>query len=179
MKRNQLQNFPGFTLIEILIVVGVLGVIVGAGSTMFFSVLRGSTKTKVLQMVKQNGDYAISVMERMIRNARSISGGGSSITIVNPDGGTTTFNCCGSNPNFLIASESGTLRCEEARITSSEVKVNNCSNVFEVTPGILGLRPAVVKINFDLSRAEQAGVTFRPEEQAVVNFQTTVSLRNY
>ncbi len=166
----------GFTLIEILVTVGILGMIAVIGSGMFFSILRGSTKTKTLQLVKQNGDYAISVMERMIRNAKSVNGGGSSIAIVNPDGKTTTFNCCGSGSNLMIASQSGTLSCEEARLTSSEVKVDICS--FEVTSGEPGVRPAVVKINFTLSQAPPAGGA-RPEEQASINFQTTVSLRNY
>ena len=169
----------GFTLIEIIVVVGILGIIMVMGSNLFFSILRGSTKTKILQLVKQNGDYTITVMSRMIRNARSVSGSGSAITIVNPDGNTTTFNCCGATPNFLIASESGTLSCENARLTSSEVKVNDCSAVFTVTLGEAEVRPAVVKINFILSQVSQAGVTPRLEEQASVNFQTTISLRNY
>ncbi|TSC54476.1 MAG: Uncharacterized protein LiPW31_78 [Microgenomates group bacterium LiPW_31] len=166
----------GFTLIEIIVVVGILGIIMVMGSNLFFSILRGSTKTKILQLVKQNGDYAISVMGRMIRNARSVSGSGSAITIINPDGNTTTFNCCGTSPNFLIASESGSLSCENARLTNDEVKVDDCSNVFSIIAGEVGARPDVVTINFTLS---QAGATTRLEEQASINFQTTISLRNY
>ena len=172
MRRN------GFTLIEMMIVVSLLGIIAVVGSGAFFSILRGSTKTKTLQMVKQNGDYAISVMERMIRNARRIEEiDGQHIKIKNPDGETTTFRCCGSSPNLLIASESGNLTCESARLTSSGVKVDSCSSVFTlVDPGQPEIKPAVVKINFNLSPAVSST---RPEEQATVNFQTTVTLRNY
>lgn len=155
----------GFTLIEIIVVVGILGIVTVMGTNLFFSILRGSTKTKILQLVKQNGDYAITVMGRMIRNARSVSGGGSSITILNSDGMTTIFSC-GEN---RIASNG-------ASLVSSEVKVEDCSAVFTVTPGEAGIKPAVVKINFNLS---QAAVATRLEEQASVNFQTTVSSRNY
>jgi prepilin-type N-terminal cleavage/methylation domain-containing protein len=157
----------GFTLVEIMIVVGILGIIAVVGSGTFFSILRGSTKTKTLQLVKQNGDYAVSVMERMIRNAKSVSGGGSSITITNPDGETTDFSCSGSP---------ATIASNSASLMSSEVKVNDCTNIFTVTPGEAGIRPAVVKINFSLS---QAGTPSRPEEQTSVNFQTTITLRNY
>lgn len=161
MKKN------GFTLLEIMVVVGILGIIAVVGSGTFFSILRGSTKTKTLQLVKQNGDYAISVMERMIRNARRVSGGGDSITIVNPDGETTVFSCEGSP---------ATIASNSAPLMDKEVKVDSCYNVFTVTSGISGVRPAVVKINFNLSQAE---MTTRPEEQASINFQTTVTLRNY
>lgn len=162
----------GFTLIEIMIVVGILGIIAVVGSGVFFSILRGSTKTKTLQMVKQNGGYAISVMERMIRNARALTSPTadstvSSITIKNPDSGQTTFSCEGTPAK--IASNG-------AFLLSNEVKVSNCNNIFEVKVGQPGIRPAVVKINFKLS---PAGTPSRPEEQAEVNFQTTVTLRNY
>lgn len=156
----------GFTLIEILVVVGILGIIAVVGSNMFFSILRGSTKTKILQLVKQNGDYAISVMGRMIRNAKSVSGGGGSVTIINPDEMSTTFSC-----------SDNTIASNSASLISSEVEVANCSNVFTMLDiGEAGVRPAVVKINFSLS---QAGTPARPEEQASIDFQTTVSLRNY
>jgi len=166
MKKN------GFTLLEMMMVIGILGIITVIGSGAFFSILRSSTKAKTLQMVKQNGDYAISVMERMIRNARVLvsptsNSTVSSITIKNPDGETTTFSC--QEDQLTIASNG-------ASLLSSEVKVSNCSNIFDVTVGQAGIKPAVVEINFTLT---QAGTTSRPEEQAEVNFQTTVSLRNY
>ena len=163
----------GFTLIEIIVVVGILGIVTVMGTNLFFSILRGSTKTKILQLVKQNGDYAISVMGRMIRNARSVNGGGSSITIVNPDGMPTTFSCGDIDIPLDGKSE---IASNGARLISNEVKVENCSGIFSVTPGEVGVSPAAVTINFTLS---QAGVTTRLEERASVSFQTTISLRNY
>jgi len=161
----------GFTLIEMMMVVGVLGILAVLGSGAFFSILRGSIKAKTLQMVKQNGDYAISVMERMIRNARALVGPTSdstvsSITIKNPDGGTTTFSCEG---------DLSTIASNGASLLSNEVKVSDC-NIFKVTVGQPGIKPAVVEIKFTLT---QSGTTSRSGEQAEVNFQTTVSLRNY
>jgi hypothetical protein len=98
------------------------------------------------------------------------------LTIVNPDGGITTFNCCGSSPNFLIASQSGSLSCAAARLTGEAVKVNNCAGFFAVTSGEPSVRPDKVTIKFTLS---QTAVASRPENQAAVDFQTTVVLRNY
>jgi len=169
MKKN------GFTLIEIMIVVGILGIIAVVGSGAFFSILRGSTKTKTLQMVKQNGDYALSVMERMIRNARELADPSessivSSITIKNPDGGITTFSCESDSEPPTIASNGASLLSSEVRVSDVEC------NIFEVTQGQKGIRPPIVKINFKLSPAVTSS---RPEDQAEVNFQTTVTLRNY
>jgi len=169
----------GFTIVEMMIAVTILGIITTVGSNLFFTVLRGSTKAKVLQAVKQNGGYSLSVMESMIRNARRIESYPTAtdfLTILNPDGGVTTFHCCGTTPNFLIASESGSLACAAARLTSDEVKVNNCANFFTVTAGLAGVRPDLVAIQFTLS---QAGLSTRPEEQASIDFQATVGLRNY
>lgn len=169
----------GFTLIEILVVVGILGIIAFIGTNMFFTILKGSTKTRVLAEVKQNGNYALGVMERMIRNARKIEEcqvSADHIKIQNPDEDWTDFLCCGS-PS-LIASESGGLTCsdsgiENARLTSSNVQVS-CGTFISCTQATGG--PPVITINFTLS---QLGSPPRPEEQARVDFGTTVTLRNY
>lgn len=158
----------GFTLVEILVTIGILGIIVVVASNLFFSLLKGSMKTKTLQTVKQNGTYAISVMERMIRNARGIETCTSAmkkIKITNPDMRTTEFDLTGPQ----IASNSGNF------LTSNEVKVESSKvNQFDCVPG--NGKPAVVTIQFSLS---QAALANRPEEEASVTFQTTVSLRNY
>lgn len=156
----------GFTIIEMMVVVAILGIITTVGSNLFFTVLRGSTKTKVLQLVKQNGGYAVSVMGTMIRNARKIeSSSGSSLTITNPDGRTTIFSCS----NSQIASNGSSLM-------ANDVKVADCANFFTVTSGEEGVRPDRVQIKFTLS---QSATGDRPEDWASVDFQTTVGLRNY
>jgi prepilin-type N-terminal cleavage/methylation domain-containing protein len=156
----------GFTLIEILMVVAIFGIIVVLGSGLFFFLLKGSSKSRVLEVVRENGDYALGVMGIMVRNARSLLNySGSEITILNPDGKTTIFSCSGER----IASNG-------ASLISSEVKVDDCSSIFSLEVDPAGVAPAVMTIKFSLS---QKVVTARPEEQALMNFQTTVSLRNY
>jgi len=156
----------GFTLIEILVVVTIFGIIVVLGSGLFFFLLKGSTKSRVLEVVRQNGDYALSVMGIMVRNASSlVSYSGSEITIVNPDRGTTIFSCSG-----------GRIASNGANLIGDEVKVDDCSSIFSLEVDPAGATPAVMTIRFSLS---QKAVTARPEEQALMNFQTTVSLRNY
>jgi prepilin-type N-terminal cleavage/methylation domain-containing protein len=173
MKRGNRPFKDGFTLIETLVALGILAVIVVVATSLFFSMLKGASKMKAMQTVKQNGGYAIAVMERLIRNASQIvECQADQVRIKSPDEKETNFHFCGE-PDFLIASESGTLTCSQNRLTSSEVKL--ISGSFTCLSGE-GLRPDVVGINFSLAKA---GLGVRPEEEAAVSFQTSVSLRNY
>ena len=157
----------GFTLIEILVVIGILAIIMVVGSTSFFNLLRGSTKTKTATLVKENGDYALGVIARMIRNAREISDCNpsmSSIEILNPDGRLTEFSC-----------DKDTISSNSAAIISRQVKVKSDSCSFNCQEGG-PLQPDVVTIGFTLTQAD--GATGRPEEQVSIDFKTTISLRN-
>lgn len=160
----RMKRSKGFTLIEILVVIGVLAIIVVVGSTSFFNLLKGSMKTRTINLVKQNGDYALAIMERMIRNAQKIDSACTSsmdeISITNPDGGSTTFSCT-DNP---ISSNS-------AKLISDQITVNNC--FFDCQEGGY-FNPDVVTIDFTLSTGDPT----QPEEYATINFKTTVVLRN-
>jgi prepilin-type N-terminal cleavage/methylation domain-containing protein len=180
MKKNSRvcpeRSGTGFTLVEILVVLSVFAVIVTVGGNLFFSVLRGATKTKASELVKQNGNYALTSMERNIHNAKQITDyddtGGTYLEIKNPDGKETEYFCgnVDADSDLEIASNSASL------INSSEVRVTSCNNVFTVDEGEEGVSPDVVTISFTLA---QTKTTPRPEEQSTINFKTTVTLRNY
>lgn len=163
----------GFTLVELLVVISVLGIMAVMALQIFLSLIRSSTKTEVLGRVKQNGDYALSVMERMIRNSREILECDTDhILIKNPDGRESNFRFCG-DPDFLIASESGDLECGEVRLTSDQVRL--ASGAFSCTAGG-EFQPDVVGISFTLSQSEE---TTRAEETVSLGFQGSVTTRNY
>ena len=170
------RQATGFTLIEILVVVGLLAVMAAIGSNMFFTTLRSSNKSKTLTTVKQNGDYALTTIERLIRDSEKViinSDGSLCVAGMNKiktkrlDGSEVEFTCEGEGTaNGLIASNS-------ARLISSDVKLDSCS--FDCSSQG-EFYPQIVAIDFTLS---QAAVTTRPEEQASVNFRTTVTTRNF
>ncbi len=161
----------GFTLIEMVVVIGILLLIAGAITSLFFVSLRSSTGTIILNDVKQNGDYTLSVMERMIRNARTIKDiqtvcdntNKNSITIVNPDNQETTFSC---------PSGSGQIASQSAYLNSPQTPISNCSFSCYFTPP----NPAVVKISFTIGKS--AGSASRPEETVSLNYSTSVVVRN-
>lgn len=169
----------GFTLVEVLVVSAILFTVGVMVVQLFFSSLKGSIKSTTLAIVKQEGDYALTVMERMIRNSREVTGGctlsppttfSTYLDIRNPDDNTTTFSCAGTR----IASASATPPLTQY-LTSESVAVS-CSG-----PGQLfdcqQFNEGKIGINFTVSQ-NLPGVTPRVEETAQMNFKTTVTLRN-
>ena len=63
----------GFTLVELLIVVGLVLIIGTVGTSIITSVLRSYNKAQITNEIEQNGNYVLSLMENQIRNARSVS----------------------------------------------------------------------------------------------------------
>jgi len=174
-----MKHQKGFTLLEILITLSLLGILMVVSSQMFLSILKGSTKSRVLTRVKQEGDFALGVMEQMIRNARIIQENSegtvceasmSRLRINGADGHWTEFYF--DPANQWIASESSDLIGSEARLTSSDVSLQqgrfNC-----IAGNDSG--PDKVAISFTLTQASGE----RVEETASVGFQATVFLRNY
>lgn len=167
-----------FTLIEILVVSAIMLIIVGAISSLFFSSLRGANKTTIINEAKQNGDYALSVLERSVRNARSIydytsycnGTSRTSLSIINSDGGLTTFQC--PEGDVRIASTSGSATFY---LTSNKVAVSPCSFSCSLSAG----STAIVKISFSIHQLSPSpAVTLKPEELININYSTSVVVRN-
>lgn len=177
----------GFTLIEVLVAVGLLITIAGLSSTLFITVLKNASKTKVDQVVKQEGDYALLVMSRMIRNAREVvedttyvcagSSSQNEIAVKNADEGITVFSCQGD----YLASSSGSLVNGSVvigatdRLTSSRVQVLDCASVFTCLSGT-EFEPDQVAIGFSMTDTLGSA---RKEEQTSLNFATNVTVRNF
>lgn len=162
----------GFTLIEVLMTVFILGIVIVVGGNLFFSILKGASKTELTKEVKQNGDYALAVMERMIKGATYLNctGAPSAIEITSPDGGLTVFRCLAGTDVTKIASNSGALTGDNVSLGAS-CTGSSLSFTCDQT-----ISPPKVKVAFTLY---QKGSSTRPEEQAQVPFQTTVTLRTY
>ena len=155
----------GFTLIELLVVITITGVVGTMVVNLFLINLRASTKTKMLTAVKQNGDFAVLAMERIIRNSQEIiTCSGNSIQIKGIDDGITTFKLYN---NARVASGS-------AYLTSSDFEVKN--NTWLVNCQAVQGKPTVVEINFTL---KQAGAVSGKEFEVEIPFSLKVSTRNY
>ena len=70
---QNLVNNMGISLIEILIVIGIFAVLGIISTRAILLSLQGSKKGDAQVKVRENLDYAVSVIERQLRNAGSIS----------------------------------------------------------------------------------------------------------
>ena len=159
----RLEN-KGFSLVEVLLTIALVGVIMGTGTTLFLSIIRSSTKARVLTEVKQNGNYAMNLMDRQIRNARTVElVGGDELVVRFLGGGQTVFLCDGTD---------GLIKQDGVSLVAENLTVTDCSSVFAV----IGSTPPVVSVVFTLA---QNTASARPEDIAQVSFDKSITLRNY
>lgn len=164
MKKNLPAGRQGFTLIEILVAVTLMVVIMTIGSTVLISLLRATAKAKIMTTAQQSGNYALEVMERMIRNARQVenrSGGG--VIIVNPDKGKSCFYC---DTNSIASASSETCNNPLPLTNTQILTIDSCG---------INYANKVVTISYTLTQIPQ---NVRPEDQVSLNFQTSVTSRN-
>ncbi|OGD62568.1 hypothetical protein A2160_06005 [Candidatus Beckwithbacteria bacterium RBG_13_42_9] len=156
-KDKSLKLQFGFTLIELLVIISLVGIIMMATVGLLLSILRGSRKSDALNTLKQNGNHVLEVMSSRIRNAKSMTCGGTTLTIINQDGRQTIYSCA----NGAISSNSANLVSTGA---------SNC--LFSCTVGGRGVPPNT-SFQFTLTSSDTT------IEGASSIFKATVSLRNY
>lgn len=172
----------GFTLLELILVLAIIGIILPAGFTMFVASMRAQMKVLVLQEVKRNGDIAIANIEGLIRD-RALSleqqdgtpvcatapddYTSGDIYFVDPEGNRFRFYIDGES----IASESSAIGA--VPLTSSKVSVSGfsltCKRDFNFSPPLISLSYTV----------DQAFSTRRAEETASLDYLTKIRLRTY
>lgn len=175
-----MNSTRGFTLIEILIAISLVGLIGSVASTTLFNIFQGVSKTEIIKEIKQNGDSALSVMERSIRSAADITStcdGLPSNTLVVRDvrGNAATFSCVFNQGSAKIASASGT-PLTTSFLTGDLVTLGTaCPGSLVFTCSAPPNNPKVVTIQFSLTQ-KSVGASIRDTASSL--FKTTISLRN-
>lgn len=168
----------GFSLIELLIAVALTATVGFVVSTSFFNIMRGATKTEIIKEVKQNGEYALAVIERSVRGSQDIVSTcdgvpTSELTVQQFSGATTTFSCVFDSGSARIATQSAGIT---NYLTSDTVSLGqSCPGTlqFTCTSGADG--STTVAIGYTLQQ-KNANATVR--DRASASFQTAVTLRN-
>ncbi|HWY79696.1 MAG TPA: type II secretion system protein [Candidatus Sulfotelmatobacter sp.] len=175
MKKFSFFNYQftkGFTLLELLTVIGILSVIGTIAVSVISITLRGAKKTDLLESARQNGDAALSQMVKGIRYASSLNSPAvciptasvSAITITSlTDYAQTTFSCTGGS----IASNSAPL------LDTTSITVSSC---FFTCSQATNNDPPTILIQFTLSPKNSGSFT---ETKFQLPFQSSVTMRNY
>jgi len=154
----------GFTLIEVVVAIGIFAVLMVGTSLLLVSTLRGAKKAAAQIAVRSEGAWAMDLMSSTLRFSQRVTSctTGTGISVQLGDGSNVTFACQGSSPDYYLASGSG-------RLTSTNVALVSCANVF-VCPDT-----KTIKIQFGLLKA---GTNLQIENTSQINFDSEIRLRN-
>lgn len=160
----------GMSLLEILVVVAIFAILGIITTRSVLLTLRGSRKSESTLKVRENVSYALSVIERQLRNADSVdieTCTGARVDYKDNFGNPASFSCVnmgGEDP--YIASGAAQLR-----LTSNEVVVTTCSFTCEAGTSA---NPPFVDVSIAAKDAQAIGI-----EGASVTSSTKVYLRTY
>lgn len=170
--RSNFSYQKGYSIFELLVVIMVFGILATVVSTAFVSTLRSSKKSEGIGRVKEEAEYTVAIIERLLRNAKSLncsSSSGSLISYVDERGVSANFQCAGSSGAQYIASNSASTN---NRLTSSDVTVTNCASVFACSQGTSTPDSVTITLNLQYTKTTEA-------EGAQTAFTTKILLRNY
>jgi len=172
----------GFSLIEMLIVLGIFSVIGVVMTQVLGTSLRSSRKSENIGVVKENIESALAIMERMLRDASSINCSASQGNqLVFYDNSVNSYGVpnpvevdfvCQGIPNgdaHLVKIRGGITQ----RLTSEEVVIEDCQ-IFSCVESPSGTPPPYVDISIRARHRDSTG-----GEGASVNYNTRILLRTY
>ena len=180
---NKKREESGFTLIEIIVMVAILGVLGVTISNIFITSLRSSIKSQRISELKEKGNSALSVMERMIREAKSIDSDCTAvgsvlgyIDITYKDDLQTRF-FCGEN---AIASSSASIPGFGVYLIGDDdapdINIIGCTNFITCTIGPGGIPEVEIKFTLEQGGKESGEESY---DKTRIDFETKVIPRNY
>ena len=157
----------GYTLIELMVSIGVFSIVVAMTSAMFVTSLKGQEKAYTSQNVSDSARYAMEMISREIRMGTSFSSSADSIqftsTMPHRDGQTVNFELISGQIMFDDDTTDAVLA---ASITSSDTSVSSLSFLLDI-----GDHERITIV----MRIESVGT--REDVKTTMNLQTTVSPR--
>ena len=163
MKKN------GFTLIEIVVSIGIISLIILATTGILMNIFKAKTRVNIADVVEKNGSFALTEIRRNIINSltRSIVCSESSLTMLGQDGQSTQIIC---NEGGVIASSSAN---GVVSLTDDDVTVTGCAGFVSCITPLTEV--SKVNVGFGLeSGVEEAGV----ESYASKEFEISVTVRD-
>jgi prepilin-type N-terminal cleavage/methylation domain-containing protein len=172
-------NQKGFTLVELMLVIALLGISVGVTNDILMSLVRSNNKTQVMNEIEQQSNFVSSKIERELRDARiitspSAASSSNSLIFETKDGDTVEYNLDSTAGILSRRVNTGSL----VPITSN----NNPGGVLVVgspvssTPfSVSGYNPQIVNINLMFSQAQAVASS---SYKGHTTIQDTIVVRN-
>ncbi len=155
------------SLVELLIVISVFAILGVVVTSILTLTLRGSQKAESTIKVREDMNYAFSVIERNLRNAQEIDCDNSDIdtlTYLSHDGFSSSFSCTVGTDGFVSSGS--------ARLTKNEVSIVFCE--FSCIPSSSIIEPPVINVSLIAEDKESKSPT-----KSQVDITTQIVARNY
>lgn len=158
----------GFSLIELIIAIGLIAMLMLAISSSMLMSIISSNRIRNATKTKQAGNYALDQIQSIIRNAKDIQVCNSTtVTVVNQDGTTSTItfsnNRLTTNPGVYITPENITV---------------SVTTLFECLPSVTTIdsveKSNLIKVSYTMYDT----VNPSGKENPVIGFDTSINLRN-
>ena len=177
-----MNNKQAYTLVELVVVVGVLGLIMSAVVGILVNAFRAKNKVSVTDVTEQVGSQAINELKNDIISALGVGMtctstpgiSADSLTYTSSeDGGMTTLTCV-EGAGIASASANGSFD-----LTGSDVKVSGCNNFARCVlyPGSTD-RVSTVNFSFTMSSGTSGAGGGGVDMAVGRKFQSTVTVRN-
>ena len=158
----------GFSIIELIIVVGLIAILMLAISSSMLMSIISSTRIRTATKTKQAGNYALDQIQTLIRNSKDIVGCNSDvITVINQDGTDSIISLVGSR---LSAGQDVFLTPVGTTTTTTSLFTCLPSDTTEAAENKTNL----IKVSFNL----QDSISSRPTDNPLLHFETSINLRN-
>ena len=163
--KSLLRDRGGFTLIEIIVVAGIMTLFSLTLISVFLATVRGGSKSQLVQAAHQEGDLAVRRLADAVRSSLGVSCSNDELTVTLPSGADAVYNLVDDSGLSRVASNSSLF------LTGTLVEATGLS--FSCYQGVLGNQ--VVTMSLILT----AGATGQNQEQWQQEFATSVSTRQY
>jgi prepilin-type N-terminal cleavage/methylation domain-containing protein len=166
-----MKKKSGFSLIEIIVVVSVMGFILTSITTVLVNSFKAKNKISLADKVEQNGSWILSEIRKNVVNISGDRIGydplDKSFLTLTKEGIETTIRCS----NDKIASESA----NPARLSSDDVVVSGCGNFITTTTSPAMGNVTTLNIGFSLSAGRVEG---GPTDYVSKYFTSEIRIRN-
>lgn len=168
---KKIRNNGGYSLLEVMIGMGIFAVLALASTNLFFSTTVGSTKDSTIRAVKQNGEFALSQIEASLRGAKGLATNQEGQECVSDMRSVSVLNLDDSVTEWEVNQDR--IRVDGEYVTADDVGVVG-NRMYVNCSYDSGSNGYYVHVRFSLARTSQD----KQEEAYNETFETGVSLRN-